>query len=493
VTFSRGIAVAAAALALVGGGAAATALSAAPAHADVVWLCRPGQQPDPCRETQRTTYAAPGGATRVTDDPLPADPPIDCFYVYPTVSQQLGVNADKVKADEVTAIARYQAARYSQECRVFAPVYRQLTLASIYTGTTAARAAGRKIAYGDVREAFQQYLAHDNGGRGFVLVGHSQGAGLLRQLIREEVDGAPAVRSRLVSAILLGGNVLVRKGQAAGGDFQHVPACTAPAQLGCVIAFSTFNATPPSNTRFGRAPAGDTTGAGLPAGPDYEVLCTNPASLGPNARTPLSTFVRTEPYPGLLGAGLLVTYGGLTPTAPTAWLQPAERYTGRCEFAGGANVLMLQPIDGARRLVFFPTPDWGLHLIDANIALGNLVDTVQAESVAFAKTAPKPMLAGSRAPRLKIGLAFRGGSAVGGACVRGGMTVTLVGPDRRRVRSVETRLAGRRIGRDSRAPFRTTIARARLRPGTTARVEVRVTMKDGRPVRLTRTVGICRR
>jgi hypothetical protein len=490
VRFSRGIAVAAAALGLAGG-AAATMLAAAPVRADVVWLCRPGQQPDPCRETQRTTYAVPGGATRTTDDPLPADPPIDCFYVYPTVSQQLGVNASKAKADELTAIARYQAARYSQECRVFAPVYRQLTLASIYTGTTAARAAGRKIAYADVREAFQQYLAQDNGGRGFVLLGHSQGAGLLRQLIREEVDAVPAVRSRLLSAILLGGNVLVRKGQTVGGDFQHVPACTAPAQLGCVIAFSTFNATPPSNARFGLAPASDTTGAGLPAGPDYEVLCTNPASLGVNARTPLSTFVRTEPYPGLIGAGLLVTYGGLTPTAPTAWLQPAERYTGRCESAGGANVLMLQPVDGARRLVFFPTPDWGLHVTDANIALGNLVDTVRAESVAFAKATTA--VARPRAPRLKVGLAFRGGSAAGGACVRGGMTVTLVGPDRRHVLTAETRLAGRRISRDSRAPFRTTIARARLRPGTTARIEIRVRMKDGRSVRLTRTVGVCRR
>lgn len=490
------MAAAAAVLGLVGGAAGAV-LAAAPARADVVWLCRPGQQPDPCRETQRTTVAAPDGSTHVTDDALPADPPVDCFYVYPTVSQQLGVSADKTKADELTAIARYQASRYSQECRVFAPVYRQLTLASIYTGTTAARAAGRKVAYADVREAFRQYLAQDNGGRGFVLIGHSQGAGLLRQLMREEVDPVPAVRARLLSAILLGGNVLVRKGQLSGGDFRNIPACTAAAQLGCVIAYSTFNATPPSNSRFGRAPVSDTTGAGLPAGPDYEVLCTNPASLGANARTPLSTYLRTEPYPGLIGAGLLVTYGGLAPTAPTPWLQPAERYTGRCESAGGANVLMLQPIGSARHLVFFPTPDWGLHLTDANIALGDLVGTVHAEAAAFtaaaaaAAKAAKPVR--RRAPRLKVGLAFRGGSAAGGACVRGGMTVAVAGPDRRRIRSVETRLNGRRISRDSRAPFRTAVPRARLRPGSTARVDVRVRMKDGRTVRLVRQVGVCRR
>jgi len=52
--------------------------------------------------------------------------------------------------------------------------------------------------------------------------------------------------------VLLGGNVLVREGGDRGGDFQHLRACRSRAQLGCVIAFSTFNETPPNPSRFGR-------------------------------------------------------------------------------------------------------------------------------------------------------------------------------------------------------------------------------------------------
>ncbi|UTI64023.1 DUF3089 domain-containing protein [Paraconexibacter antarcticus] len=470
----------------------------ATARADVSWLCRPGEQPDPCRESLATTYVAADGTSRVEHPPLPADPPIDCFYVYPTVSQQLGVNADKRKDPEEIAIARYQASRYSQECRVYAPMYRQLTLASIYTGTPAARAAGRKLAYADVKEAFAAYLAHDNGGRGFVLIGHSQGAGMLRQLVRDVVDGDPAVRARLVSAVLLGGNVLVRRGQTSGGDFEHVPACTAPAQLGCVIAWSTFSDPPPSNTRFGKAPATDITGAGLPAGPQYEVLCTNPASLAANAQAPLSTLVRTDAYPGIIGGGLTLTYGGLPPTAATPWVQPQDHYTARCVDSGGAHVLLLSPVGAARHLNPFPTPDWGVHITDGNIALGNLVSTVHAEASAFLAAAAAKHV---RAPRLTMGLAFRGRSAAGGSCARGAIIVRVTGPDRPRVRRVLVTVAGRRVlvtvagrrvGGDTRAPFRVKVPRRRLRAGALLRIGVRATLKDGRTARLSRTVRTCR-
>ena len=359
---------------ILGAALVAGALAAAPSAADaeVVWLCQPGDEANPCRETLETTIYESDGSSRVENPPLPADPPIDCFYVYPTVSGQPGTNANKDKDDELSAIARYQAARFSQQCRVFAPVYRQLTLASIYTGSAEQRAAGAKLAYGDVREAWREYLERDNGGRGVVLIGHSQGTRMLRQLVREEIDPKPEVRSRLVSALLLGGNVLVRKGMRAGGDFANVPACTAATQTGCVVAYSAFNEAPPANARFGRPPATDTSGAGFPAGPDYEVLCTNPASLAANAPTPLTTYLRSEPFPGTIGAALIVMYGGPPPSAPTPWLQPADRYTGSCESEDGANFLLIEPIGSARRLNPSPDAGWGLHLADVNIALGEL-------------------------------------------------------------------------------------------------------------------------
>ena len=361
---------------LVAGTAFLALAGAAPARADVEWLCKPGVEPNPCHESLETTVYSENGEARVENPSLPASPPIDCFYVYPTVSGQSTVNANKAKDPEEIEIARYQAARYSQQCTVYAPMYRQLTLLSINAATAEQRAEGGKLAYGDVREAWRDYLANYNHGRGFVLIGHSQGTRMLRQLVREEVDPKPEVRRRLVDAVLLGGNVLVRKGQKIGGDFQNIPACTAAGQTRCVMAWSTFNDPPPDNSRFGRSPPTDTSGAGFPAGPDYEVLCSNPASLGANERRPLTSYLRSEPFPGTIGALLTVMYGGPPPSAPTPWLQPADHYTGRCEQSAGANVLMLRSIGNARKLNPSPDPSWGLHLADANIALGELVDEV---------------------------------------------------------------------------------------------------------------------
>lgn len=373
-------------LPLMAGVLAAAALSLpAAAHADVEWLCRPGTRPNPCNESQATTVEAADGSTKVVTPKNPAKPPADCFYVYPTVSGQLTVNATKAKDPEVLAIARYQAARYSLTCRVFAPVYRQLTVASIYTGSAEARAEGRKIAYADVREAWLEYLRKDNRGRGVVLIGHSQGTGMLRQLMRQEVDPKPKVRKRLVSAVLLGGNVVVKKGQKIGGDFQHVPGCARPRQVGCVVAYSTFDEAPPGNTRFGKVPETDITGAGLPVGPQYEVLCTNPGSLAANAPTTFAGLVRTETFPGPIGAGLLVMYGGPPPTAPTPWLAPNDRYTGRCEQSNGANVLLVAPVGDSQDLNPSPTPDWGLHLADANLPLVQLIKLVRSQIAAWRK------------------------------------------------------------------------------------------------------------
>ena len=358
--------------------AAALSLPAA-ATAEVTWLCKPGAKPNPCAESQATTVQAADGSTHIRTPVNPDRPKVDCFYVYPTVSEQQSTNADKSKDPEVLAIARYQAARFSLTCRVFAPVYRQLTLASIFTGSAEDRAAGRKIAYADVREAWRTYLRKHNRGRGVVLIGHSQGTGQLRQLIREEIDPRPKARRRLVSGLLLGGNVAVRKGSVVGGDFAHVPGCTRPGQFGCVVAYSIYDEEPPDNTRFGKVPATDATGVGLPAGPEYEVLCTNPGSLAGNQPSTFTSLLRGEPFPGMIGAGLLVMFGGPPPTADTPWLQPRDRYAGRCEQRNGANVLLVRPVGDSRELNPSPTPDWGLHLADVNLPLVQLMGVVRSQ------------------------------------------------------------------------------------------------------------------
>ena len=316
---------------------------------------------------------------------FPKKPKIDCFYVYPTVSEDPGTNSDLSIDPEHIAIARYQAARFSQRCRVFAPMYRQATLASIAAGSNEARAEALRTAYEDIRAAWRDYLANHNDGRGVVLIGHSQGTMMLRQLVRQEIDPRRSARKRLVSALLLGANVTVADGQVAGGDFKRVPACERPGQFGCVVAYSSFNETPPENSRFGRPVENAASIAfGLPSGAGYEVLCTNPAALG-GGSAPLSTYLRTEPYPGILGALIVLQFGGPPPSADTPWIQPQDHYTGECAEEEGANFLRISPVGSARTLNPSPDDSWGLHLADVNIALGDLVELVRTQKRAYLK------------------------------------------------------------------------------------------------------------
>ena len=168
----------------------------------------------------------------------------------------------------------YQASRYTQHCRLFAPVYRESTLQGIgFGGGSASNTPPPPFVYTDVRDAWRDYLKNFNDGRPVVLIGQSQGAIVLRRLVSQEIDRKPKARALLISALLMGGNVLVPQGKDVGGDFQHVPACRAPSQIGCVVAFSTFGEPPPPTAIFGRTTQ-----------PGDEVLCTDPAALAGGRR-----------------------------------------------------------------------------------------------------------------------------------------------------------------------------------------------------------------
>lgn len=350
----------------------ATAILATPAvaHADTVWLCRPGASPNPCEGSLRTTVRTFGQPAKKVDPKRVANPAVDCFYVYPTVSEQETPVANLAIEPAEISIAQYQAARFSQVCKVYAPMYRQLTLNAILGG--GATPQDRETAYSDVSSAFDAYLA-ENPDRPFVLIGHSQGTGMLRRLIKERIDPDAALRSRMLSALLTGGSVAVPKGKTVGGDFSSTPICTRAGQIHCVISYATFGEKPPASTFFGKTSLG----------PQYEAACTNPASLAKNKRSELTSYVRGTPIPGTLGAVASMVYGKV-PTAKTPWLRPKDRYTAKCVTSGKAHVLRVWPIGKSKQLQPGPSASWGLHLLDINLPLGNLVKIVRAQAKAYA-------------------------------------------------------------------------------------------------------------
>ena len=231
--------------------------------------------------------------------------------------------------------------------------------------------------------AWKSYLRRFNRGRGVVILGHSQGSYHLQQLIREHVETSASQRRRLISAILLGANVIVRKGEDTGGVFKRVRACRSATQTGCVVAFSAFNETPPATALFGRTGNRFARFFNQPTGAAYEVLCTNPAALGGGSGL-LDAIFPSKPFaPGTLIALGISLLQVTSPEASTPFVAAPDALSGRCSSEGGANVLRVEARNGTPEPKPSPTPDWGLHLLDANLALGNLVELVRKQARAY--------------------------------------------------------------------------------------------------------------
>lgn len=350
------------------------------------WLCLPGHKAA-CDADQDATIIAANGATKLEKFAPAKAPAIDCFYVYPTVSRDPGIVSTMAAAPEELRVVAQQFARFGQVCRLFAPLYRQFTLAALRARMTGKPMDGSgvdpKINYNDVVDAWNYYLAHDNAGRGVVLVGHSQGSGILTQLIKNEIEGKP-IQARLVSAILMGTRLQVPVGKSVGGDLASVPLCHSSSETGCAIAYASFRASsPPSATSlFGKS-----------GGPGLEAACVNPAALAGGsgearaylsataiveASNPAPDWVKgkaiTTPFvsaPGLLTAECKSNSVG-NYLAVTVHGEPGSPRTG--DIAG--DVVVAGQVQ----------PDWGLHLIDANLFMGNLIAIVRDQAAAYGRT-----------------------------------------------------------------------------------------------------------
>jgi hypothetical protein len=357
--------------------AAAQPIAPAPDYSKPAsWLCLPGRA-DTCSRPLPTTALNPNGYGHVGNSRPPATPPpVDCFYVYPTVSRDRGMNSDLTPDSSETSAVQSQFARFARVCRTFAPLYRQLTMAAVTASAVGTDlTASSAIAYRDVAAAWRRYLADHNKGRPFVLIGHSQGSAMLQELIRREIEGKPVAR-QLVRAIIPGFNVLVPQGKRVGGSFKSTPLCASPTETGCVMTWVSYREknVPPEGAMFGWA-----------AKPGMTVGCTNPSRPGSTGWETLDSYWNTRlnlPVPG----GPIVWSSEGAP--PTQFLRTEGLVSGRCVNNGQRGYLSVRTnadpkdkrtdrIGGEVGALGFFLPGWGMHMADIAIAQGNLVRTVE--------------------------------------------------------------------------------------------------------------------
>lgn len=312
--------------------AAATPASVAPPPPDYNrasnWAARPGAE-------GAAATVVPGASAAV------ARPQVDVFYVNPTTYRSdtnWNQAVDDAEANAWTdgSVVARQAGIFNGCCRIYAPRYRQAS-----TRAFRAMAGGGEeaftIAYGDVLRAFDHYLAHDNHGRPFILVGHSQGARHVAQLLEDRVDGRPLART-LVAAYVIGIDLTVGE---FGARYKTLQPCLTPTQTGCVIAWNSI------------LPGGDLArlGAGFAAryvarygdNPGKAPFCINPLTFDA-ARPAAPASAAKGAVPGDPDAGPVQA---LVPNAAAA----------RCE----QGFLIVEP---ASTLALKPLPGGSLHYHD---------------------------------------------------------------------------------------------------------------------------------
>jgi hypothetical protein len=391
---------------------AAPGASAAPFKP--VWLCRPGLANNPCAGSLETGIFSPGETLASTfTPPSNPDPPVDCFYIYPTVSAEQTLLSNLRIQPPETEVARFQAAYYSSVCKVYAPMYRSVTnigagvstgLPSLLTPAVYARQ------YNSVLDPWRYFLKHYSHGRPFVLIGHSQGAFVLRELIAKQIDPNPKLRRRMLSALLYGGAVVVKQGRLVGGSFKHIPGCTSTSETGCVVSWSSFPGVPPVGNNFGDNTHSPTDLVGQVRG-GYSILCTNPAALSGGSGVLEPVFPVSFPP----GNGVDVPASEV-PGQPgsTPFFEYNDSYTAQCAQSLYNHYLQVTAINGATPLTStgVQAPLWGLHPLDANLALGNMVGLIASETTAYLAQARRSHTRTGESLS-KVLLPVRWGSALG--------------------------------------------------------------------------------
>ena len=206
---------------------------------------------------------------------------------------------------------------------------------------------------------------------------------MLIELLQRDIEGRPE-QQRIVSALLLGASVSVPEGKDVGGTFKSMPVCRSAIQTGCVLAFATFraNAPPPSNARFGRSNT-----------PGQDFVCVDPVVL---SGIPVTSMLTS--HGDLLGRtdARMPGWNAMTASVNTPFLDVPGLLKLGCVRQGLTSYLSLsidegaagtRPIEMPGDIVFGASgrvlDDWGLHLIDMNVAMGNLMEVVRRQGQAF--------------------------------------------------------------------------------------------------------------
>jgi Protein of unknown function (DUF3089) len=227
-------------------------------------------------------------------------------------------------------------------------------------------AVSTKIAGQSVDQAWAYYLAHYNHGRGVVLIGHSQGSGMLYGLLKGVIEPRPTQRRLIISVII--------PGTPVGGDsFKHFTRCRSRSQTGCIVNWDAYwaNQPPGAGSVFGHVLSGS-----------QPAQCVNPADLNGDPAPLQSIFSASSTH--------AFNDPSLDASIKTPWIELPGIVNGQCTVQGGYGFMAITSNATASdvRVQDLRLPSLssiGLHISDVDLVEGNLISLVRQEGASFVR------------------------------------------------------------------------------------------------------------
>lgn len=169
--------------------------------------------------------------------------PVDIFYYYPSSWSKLNASDSIIcEIDNPLMLQKApiqfekQASAFETVGNVYIPFYRQGDAASVLALPPAEQAkVVRGLPTTDATAAFDYYIKHFNNGRPFILVGHSQGAVVLSNLLSGYMRDNPTVYKNMIAAYVIGcpitAEYLVKN--------PHLKFAQGPDDVGVIISYNT--------------------------------------------------------------------------------------------------------------------------------------------------------------------------------------------------------------------------------------------------------------
>ena len=167
---------------------------------------------------------------------------VDTFYIYSTVYFGNEGDPDYASLDNAEMLAgvvvehAIKSSVFEESTNVFIPYYRQAGMrleAATWMKTGDIDASLMASPYGDITDALDHYFRHFNNGRPFVIAGHSQGAAILRLVLKKYFKEHPDYYRRMVAAYAIGYSIT----QEDLDTYPHLKFATGEADTGVIISW----------------------------------------------------------------------------------------------------------------------------------------------------------------------------------------------------------------------------------------------------------------